>query len=266
MEKVAFPGLNLEFNISRTAFKIGSLDIYWYAIFMVSAFIIALIISKIKDGKFGIKFSDILDLCIILIPVTIIFARLYYVLFSLEYYIDNPLQIFNLRNGGLAIYGGIIGGIIACYVFCKKKKIDILNLFDFIVPLLALGQSIGRWGNFVNVEAYGTKTTLPWRMRIIESGKYSEVHPTFLYEAFATFAIFIILTIVSNKRKFKGQITYLYLIMYSFARAIIEGLRTDSLMLGSLRISQILSILIFIFASFMYGRSTKSIHKKMSKK
>ena len=255
MNEITFPGLNLKLNISRVAFKIGNLSIYWYAILMVSAFLIALLIFKKKDGKFGIRFSDVLDICIILIPVTIIFARLYYVLFSLEYYISNPLQIFNLRNGGLAIYGGIIGGVLVCYIFCKKKKINILDLFDYMVPALALGQAIGRWGNFVNVEAYGRATTLPWRMGIMEGTKYIEVHPTFLYESIVTFAIFILLTVISNKRKFKGQITYLYLIIYSFARAIIETLRTDSLMIGNLRVSCILSILIFIFASFMYGKN-----------
>ena len=255
MNTVTFPGLNLEFNISKEAFSIGNFSIYWYAIIMMSAFVVALIIAKIKDGRFGIKFSDCLDLCLVLIPLTIIFARIYYVLFDLKYFLSNPLLVFNLRSGGLAIYGGIIGGVISCLIFCKIKKINIIDLFDFIVPLLALGQSIGRWGNFVNVEAYGTETSLPWRMGITEGTKYVEVHPTFLYEAIVTFTIFIILTIVSKNRKFKGQITYLYLIMYSFARAIIEGLRTDSLMLGNFRVSQILSILIFVFANIMYWKN-----------
>lgn len=217
------------------------------------ALILALIIFKIKDEKFGIKYSDILDLCIILIPISIICARIYYVIFRLDIYAQNPVQIFHFRSGGLAIYGGIIGGIITAYIFCKKRKIEILNLLDYIAPCLALGQAIGRWGNFVNIEAYGTKTNLPWRMGIVEEGKYIEVHPTFLYESIATLIIFIILTVISKKPKFKGQITYLYLIMYSLTRAIIEDLRTDSLMLGNLRVSAVLSILIFIFASFMYG-------------
>lgn len=203
MDKVTFPGLGLEFNIKQVAFSIGNFSIYWYAIIMMCAFIVGIIIAKIKDGKFGIKFSDCLDLCIILIPLTIIFARIYYVLFDLKYFLNNPLMIFNLRSGGLAIYGGIIGGVISCLIFCKWKKINVIDLFDFIVPMLALGQSIGRWGNFVNVEAYGVETTLPWRMGILEGLKYIEVHPTFLYEAISTFIIFIILTITSKKRKFR---------------------------------------------------------------
>ena len=171
---------------------------------------------------------------------------------------SNPIQIINIRGGGLAIYGGIIGGIIACYIFCKKKNINILNLLDCIAPILALSQGIGRWGNFINVEAYGTETNLPWKMGIIEDGVKKFVHPTFLYESISTLAIFIILTVVSKNRKFKGQITYLYLIMYSFARAIIEGLRTDSLMLGPIRISQVLSIIIFIMTVIVYIKRVKS--------
>ena len=132
---------------------------------------------------FGIKFEDIIDLLIFLIPISIISARLYYVLFDLNYFIKNPMQIFNIRTGGLAIYGGIIGGIITCIVFCKKRKINILDLLDYLAPALALGQAIGRWGNFANIEAYGVETTLPWRMGIYEANKYVEVHPTFLYES-----------------------------------------------------------------------------------
>ncbi len=255
MNKITFPGLNLEFNISKVAFKIGNLSIYWYAILIVTAFVIGLIILKRRDKKYNIKFNDILDLIIFLIPITIICARMYYILFNLDYYLDNPLKMINLRNGGLAIYGGIIGGVITCVIFCKKRKINVLDLLDVLAPCLALGQSIGRWGNFINVEAYGATTTLPWRMGIVEAGKYIEVHPTFLYESLVTFTLFILLTLVSKNRKFSGQITYLYLIGYSFARMIIESLRTDSLMVGNIRISEILSILILIFASFMYWKN-----------
>lgn len=255
MNEVVFPGLNLKFEISKIAFSIGSINIYWYAILIVLAFIIALIILKIKDGKFGIKFSDIFDLSLFVIPISIISARIYYIFFNFEYYVQNPIEILDLRNGGLAIYGGIIGGLITCYVFCKKRKINLLDLLDYIVPCLALGQSIGRWGNFINTEAHGIDTNLPWRMGIYEADKYMEVHPTFLYESIITFALFIILSLVSKKRKYKGQITIIYLIIYSFARMIIEGLRTDSLMLGSIRISQLLSLAILIvtlFCRFFY--------------
>lgn len=141
MNKISFPLLDLELQISRIAFSIGNIDIYWYAILMVFSFVISLIIFKIKDGKFGIKFNDILDLSIFVIPISIISARLYYIVFNANYYISNTIQIFNLRSGGLAIYGGIIGGVITCYVFCKKRKINLLDLLDYIVPCLVLRPS-----------------------------------------------------------------------------------------------------------------------------
>ena len=141
MNVITFPDLNLQFNINRIALSIGDIRIYWYAILMTSAFVISLLISKLKNGKFEIKFSDILDLALLVIPISIVSARLYYILFNLEYYVENPTQIFNLRSGGLAIYGGIIGGAVTCYIFCKKRKINLLNLLDYIVPCLALRTS-----------------------------------------------------------------------------------------------------------------------------
>ena len=141
MNVITFPGLNLQFNINRVALSIGGISIYWYAILMTSAFAISLLIYKLKDGKFEIKFSDILDLALLVIPISIVSARLYYILFNLEYYVANPMQMFNLRSGGLAIYGGIIGGAVTCYIFCKKRKINLLNLLDYIVPCLALRTS-----------------------------------------------------------------------------------------------------------------------------
>ena len=141
MNVITFPDLNLQFNINRVALSIGGISIYWYAILMTSAFVISLLIYKLKNGKFEIKFSDILDLALLVIPISIVSARLYYILFNLEYYVKNPTQIFNLRSGGLAIYGGIIGGAVTCYIFCKKRKINLLNLLDYIVPCLALRTS-----------------------------------------------------------------------------------------------------------------------------
>ena len=148
MNTITFPLFNLKLQISRIAFSIGNINIYWYAILIVLAFIIALIIFKIRDGKFGIKFSDIIDLAIYVIPISIISARIYYVLFNLNEYINNPIQIFNFRNGGLAIYGGVIGGLITCYIFCKKRQIDLLDLIDYIVPCLALRSSNRKMGQF----------------------------------------------------------------------------------------------------------------------
>lgn len=157
MQTIKFPGLNLKFQVSNVAIRIGEISIHWYAIFIVLAFVIALYLCKRKEGLYNIKFENILDLFLLIIPISIISARLYYCLFNLNIYIKEPLKIFNIKSGGLAIYGGIIGGAITCYIYCKKKKIDILNLLDYIIPYLSLGQAIGRWGNFVNVEAYRTR-------------------------------------------------------------------------------------------------------------
>ena len=261
---VTFPGLGLEFNIDRVAFNIFGIDIYWYAILIVSAILIAFLILKINNKKCNIEYKDILDLSIFLIPISIICARLYYVIFDLEYFLENPSQIFNIRDGGLAIYGGIIGGVITCYVFCKKRNIRFLELLDYLVPCLALGQAIGRWGNFVNIEAHGVQTDNLFRMGIIENGHYIEVHPTFLYESICTFLIFIILMFMTKRRKFAGELTYIYLILYSFVRFFIEGLRTDSLMLFSLRISQVLSLVIFVFSCIMLIINITKL-RKMSK-
>lgn len=251
MNEIYFPGFNLKFNISSIAFKIFGIEIYWYAIFIVSALVIGLILCKKDDGKYKIAFNDILELSVIAIPVAFIFARLYFVLFNLKYYFQSPLQIFNIRNGGLAIYGGIFGGIFTTCIFCKIKKINILDMLDYLAPYIPLGQAIGRLGNFTNVEAYGTTTNSIFRMGIIENDTYIEVHPTFLYESLANLILFIILYVIRNKREFKGELTCLYFIGYGFIRTIIEGLRSDSLMLNSFKISQVVSCILFIVFSII---------------
>lgn len=250
--------------IPSIAFEIFGVPIYWYAILIVSSMVIALLWCKKQDGKFNIKFDDILDLAIIVLPISIICARLYYVMFSLDYYIKNPSEIFNIKNGGLAIYGGLIGGIIVILVFSKIKKLRVLDITDYIVPIIAFCQSIGRWGNYINIEAYGYETNLPIKMEVIENGIIKYVHPTFLYESICTMMIFIILSILSKKRKFSGEITYLYIICYSFIRFFIEGLRTDSLMLFNFRISQILSLVLFVLFSciLMYNNKKNKVLSK----
>lgn len=250
--------------IPSIAFEIFGVPIYWYAILIVSSMVIALLWCKKQDGKFNIKFDDILDLAIIILPISIICARLYYVMFSLDYYIKNPSEIFNIKNGGLAIYGGLIGGIIVILVFSKIKKLRVLDITDYIVPIIAFCQSIGRWGNYINIEAYGYETNLPIKMEVIENGIIKYVHPTFLYESICTMMIFIILSILSKKRKFSGEITYLYIICYSFIRVFIEGLRTDSLMLFNFRISQILSLVLFVLFSciLMYNKKKNKVLSK----
>lgn len=194
--------------------------------------------------------------------MSFICARIYYVIFNIGNY-TNIIEIINIKDGGLAIYGGIIGGVAISYVFCKKRKINLLDLLDYIVPFLALGQAIGRWGNFINVEAYGTNTNLPWKMGIQGPNGIEYVHPTFLYESICNLIIFIILSKISKKRKYTGQITYYYIVMYSFIRALIENLRIDSLMLYNFRISGILSCILFVtFCIIIAKKENKCLKNK----
>lgn len=251
--------------IPNIAFELFGIPIYWYAILIVSSMLIAILWCKFHDGRYNIKFDDLLNLAIIMLPVAIICARLYYVVFSLDYFKNNPSEILQIKNGGLAIYGGLIGGLIVIVIYSKIKKIKMIDITDYIVPIIAFCQSIGRWGNYINIEAYGYETNWPIKMEIIENGITKYVHPTFLYESICTFLIFIILSIISRKRKFSGEITCLYVIFYSFARFFIEGLRTDSLMLYNCRISQILSLVLFIvFSGILLYRNIK--YKQLSKK
>lgn len=250
--------------IPEIAFQLFGIPIYWYAILIVTGMVIGIILCKIYNGKFNIKFEDIIDLAVYVLPISIICARLYYVAFSWEYYSTNLENIIRIKDGGLAIYGGLIGGVITIIIYCKIKKKNPLDITDYIVPTVALAQSIGRWGNYINIEAYGYETNFPIKMEIIEAGVTKYVHPTFLYESICTFAIFIILTVFGKKRKFKGEITFLYIILYSLARFFIEGLRTDSLMLFNVRISQILSLMLFIvFTGILVYKINKQ--KQMSK-
>lgn len=257
MQTISFPNLYLQFSISRIAIQIGNIKIYWYAIFIVLAIILALYIYKKQNGKYGIFFKDILNLSLWVLPMAFIGARLYYVLFRLKYFLENPMEILNIQAGGLAIYGGILAGFLVVILFNRKYQIDLLNLLDYIVPCIALGQAIGRWGNFINGEAYGITTDIFWKMGIIENGQYREVHPTFLYESLATLLLFFFLQHKSKHRKWKGEITAWYMVGYGTARMVIEGLRTDSLYLGILRISQWISILLVIMSSYWIYRNHK---------
>ncbi|MCI9016565.1 MAG: prolipoprotein diacylglyceryl transferase [Clostridia bacterium] len=243
MNKITFPILNLELNINKIAFTIFGIDVYWYAILIVFSIVLALLIYRKKDGQYNIKYEDLLDLSIILIPISFISARIYYVIFNIQNY-TSLRQIINIKDGGLAIYGALIGGIIVVHIYCKVKNIKLLDMLDYIVLAIPLGQSIGRWGNFINVEAYGINTDVAWKMGVQVRDAIEYVHPTFLYESIATLIIFFILIKKSKNRRFSGEVTYIYIILYTFVRTIIEGLRIDSLMFYNLRISQILSIIL----------------------
>lgn len=238
-------------NINPVAFSIFGLDIMWYGIFVTLGILLGIIAnSSLIDGKHGLTKDNYFDLMIILIPVAVITTRLYYILFyDLEYYISNPGQIFNFRQGGLAIHGGILGGILVVAIYSYLKKINIFYLLDIMAPGLALGQAIGRWGNYANQEAHGGPTNLPWGI-MVDGVK---VHPTFLYESLVNICLFAFLYFyISKKKKFHGQIFAIYLIVYSTARFFIEGLRTDSLMLGDFRVAQLISIVGIIIGVVMF--------------
>lgn len=250
MKQIVIPMLGIILNINPIAFHAFGIPVYWYAIFIVGSIILALYLMKIRNkNTFGIQYDDIIDLSLVLIPISFLCARIYYILFNLGNY-TTLAQMINIKDGGLAIYGGIIGGAITAYLFCKKRKLSFLNLADYVIPYVSLGQAIGRWGNFVNAEAYGGVTNLPWKMGIHTATGIQYVHPTFLYESIADFLIFLLLIKLSKNRKYEGQILFTYMLTYSFIRFFIEGLRTDSLMLGPFRISQIVSSILFIIAIF----------------
>ena len=258
MNNIKFEGLGIDLDVNPVLVDFNGIKIYWYAFIIITGIAICLLLCKKDDGKYNVKFDEILLLALFLLPISIICARLYFVLFKLDYYMQNPLEIISIRNGGLAIYGGIIGAILTIIVFCKIRKIKILDILDYLAPYLALGQCIGRWGNFFNGEAHGTETTSLLRMGIVENGKYIQVHPTFLYESICTLIIFIFLYTKRNKRKYEGELTYWYFFLYGIARTIIEGFRTDSLMLGNMRSSQILSIIVsVIFGSILLYKKVK---------
>lgn len=269
---IRFPGLNLEFNVNNIAFRIFGIDIYSYAICIAFAIIAAIIVCKIQKEKFRIKFDDVFDCMIFAIIFGIIGARIYYCMFNFEYYFANPIRFFKIRDGGLAIYGGLIAGTIGIIVRCRKLNINYIDLLDYIAPSVSLAQSIGRWGNFFNKEAYGTITNNILRMGIYTEYGYQEVHPTFLYESVATFLIFLCLIFLQKNRKFKGEIIICYLVLYSGVRMLIEEIRMDSLMLGNFRISQILSIAIFVVFSIILAKKYRKslilnkIEKKSGKK
>lgn len=257
MNLVKFPAFNLEFKFSQIAFYIFGISIYKYAVCIVMGIIVAIILAKISKEKFGIKFDDLLEVSLYALLMGIIGARIYFVIFKFNYYLSSPSQILNFRDGGLAIYGGLIFGVIAVYSSCRIKKIKFLDFLDYIVPFVAVAQSIGRWGNFFNREAYGVQTNSMFRMGIVLQGEYIEVHPVFLYESISTFLIFLFLKYMQKRRKFEGEIVLEYLMLYSFIRIFLEGFRIDSLMLFNFRISQILSIFIFIISLILFIKNTK---------
>lgn len=246
---ISFPGLGLSFNPSRVAFSIGSKPIYWYGIIIAAGFLLAVYYAMRRADQFGLTQDNIIDMLICAVPLAIIGARVYYCLFSWNLYKDDPIRVLYIWEGGLAIYGGVIGAVIGLFLYTKVKKVKTSALLDIGGLGLLIGQSIGRWGNFMNREAFGAQTDSFLRMGLTDaSGATIYVHPTFLYESVWNAIGLLILHFYSKRRKFDGQIFLMYLGWYGLGRMFIEGLRTDSLYVGAsnLRVSQLLAGICFL--------------------
>lgn len=272
--EVRFPGLDISFEIDRVAFSIGSINIYWYAILIATGFLLAVIYAFRRAKYFGLKVDPMIDVIIVGLISSVICARAFYVIFRLDHY-DSFIDMINIRDGGIAIYGAVIGAFGSGLITCKLRKVDTLAMFDVTAIGFLIGQCLGRWGNFMNQEAFGSATTLPWGMEsantlaVVPDGP---VHPCFLYESIWCLIGFIGLDIVSRKfYKFKGQMLLMYIVWYGMGRVWIEGLRTDSLWLipDVIRVSQLiagLSLLVIplIVLGFM-GKIFKPSEPEMAK-
>ena len=224
--------------MDRVAFTIFGIDVMWYGILMATGMILGTYLALKEAERVGISEDDVLNLAIFAIPAGVLGARLYYVIFNWGYYSQNPSQILNFRGGGMAIHGALIGGILAGLIYTKIKKINFFKMADIALIGMPLAQAIGRWGNYINGEAHGGPTNLPWGIMV--GGV--KVHPTFLYESIWDFGILIFLWMFRKKKKYEGQVAVYYIILYSLGRFFIEGLRTDSLMIGPLRMAQVISL------------------------
>ena len=260
---IEFPNMGWKFNISDSLDVFGSFSIKWYGLLIAVGFMLAILYGLKRSEEFGIDPDGMIDVALLTIPVAILGARLYYVFFNddVAYYLSNPINILKIWEGGLGIYGGIIVAFVFGPLMCKLRKVKIWAMFDLAALGFLIGQSVGRWGNFFNQEAFGGNTNLPWAMTgdVIQSGVNGAgydpalpVHPTFLYESLWCILGFVLLHLLFKKAyKFKGQIFCGYIIWYGCGRFLIESLRTDSLMTGSMRTSQLVAALAVLLGTVL---------------
>ena len=239
---ISFPFLGLELDPPR-GFALFGLNIRFYGIIIAVGLLLAVIYALKRRKTFGLKEDDILDGVLGIVPFALICARAYYCIFSWSDFKDDPVSVLYIWQGGIAIYGGIIGAALGILVLCAIKKIPVGAILDLVSLGFLLGQSIGRWGNFFNREAFGAETDSFFRMGLYDtrSSAYRYVHPTFLYESLWNIAGFVLLHFLSKKRRYDGQIALGYVAWYGLGRAFIEGLRADSLYLGDFRVSQLVA-------------------------
>ena len=239
---ISFPSLGISVNPPRSI-SLGPLNIYFYGIIIACGLVLAVLYCMNRSKEFGIKEDDILDGVLWVTPFSICCARAYYCIFAWHEYAADPISVLYIWNGGLAIYGGVIGALIGVTVLCKLKKIKLPAMLDLVLLGFLIGQSIGRWGNFMNREAFGAPTDSFLRMGLYNTltGQTEYYHPTFLYESVWNLCGFVLLHFLSKRRKYDGQIALCYAAWYGLGRCLIEGLRMDSLYWGSFRVSQVLA-------------------------
>jgi phosphatidylglycerol:prolipoprotein diacylglycerol transferase len=244
---ISFPGLGITVDPDPVAFTVFGKDIYWYGILITLGFVLGVVYALWRAKKDGLDDDKVFDVIFYTLPFAIICARLYYVIFELPDY-HSFMDVISIWKGGVAIYGGIIGAVLFGTLFCRLKKVPIFQMLDVISIPFMIGQCIGRWGNFVNREAHGGLTDLPWRMEIMEGGRMVAVHPTFFYESFWNFIGILLLHRYYPKKKFNGEVFLMYAVWYGAGRFVIEGMRTDSLYLPgtAIRVSQVVAILCVI--------------------
>ena len=248
---ISFPGVGLEVNPDRVL-QIGSFSIHYYGLIIAIGLALAVIYGLRRRKTFGLTEDHILDGALLIVPFAIICARLYYCAFSWDSFKDDPISMLYIWNGGLAIYGGVIGAALGIIVYCKVRKISLGATLDLVALGFLIGQAIGRWGNFMNREAFGAPVSENYFLAMglfnRHLGEYQYFHPTFLYESLWNVVGFVALHFLSKKRQYDGQIALGYVAWYGLGRAIVEGLRTDSLWWGPFRVSQLLAAVSCIVA------------------
>ena len=249
MNTISFPRLGISFDINPVAVEIPLFGgIHWYGILIGLGIVLAVLYCSRAAKKEGESVDSVTDIVLYALPVSVIFARTYYVVFSWNDYKDNFADVFKIWEGGIAIYGAVIGAVITAWIYCRVKKLNVLKVFDICCLGLFIGQAVGRWGNFVNAEAFGGYCKYLWGMSI-NGGQ--PVHPTFLYESLWNVLGFVIFSWLHKKRPFYGYTFFNYLSWYGIGRFFIEGLRPDSLYLGNIRISQLVALLCVLAGIFM---------------